>query len=104
MTRIAVNVAGFGVSFANTLMGSLRCEIQHQDHLANFSYKILSTLCRRAEFTAWQIQPYRFYATEMILSSSGAKKAAAIVAERGIRIVERLFPLLCFGYIVRARL
>ncbi len=93
-----------GACFANTLMGVIGREVQHPDHLANFTYKILNTLCRRAGLQSWTIHPYRFYATEMILSSTGVKLAVTVAAQGGIRIVERLFPLLSFGYIVRARL
>ena len=89
-----------GVCFANTLLGAIGREVQHPDHLHNFTYKVLNTLCLRADFTSWKIIPYRFYATEMILNSRGAKRAGAIVAQGFIRLVERMFPLLSFGYIV----
>ncbi len=92
-----------GVSFSNTLMGAIRREAQHPDHLHSFTYKVLNTLCLRAGFSDWQIIPYRFYATEMILKSRGAVRLAAVVAERIIRVVEYLFPLLSFGYIVKIR-
>jgi SAM-dependent methyltransferase len=90
-----------GVTFANTLLGALGREVQHPDHVQVFTYKILNTLCARAGFTRWQILPYRFYATEMILNSSGPKQAAARATQGVIRVVERMFPLLSFGYIVR---
>jgi len=89
-----------GATFANTLMGAFGREVQHPDHLHNFTYKTLNTLCMRAGFRSWTIRPYRFYATEMILNSRGGKRLAARAAERLIRIVEWTFPLLCFGYIV----
>lgn len=90
-----------GACFANTLLGSIGREVQHPDHLHNFSYKILNTMCLRAGFQDWQIIPYRFYATEMILQSKGVHKFFIVGVERGIRIVEGLFPLLSFGYVVR---
>lgn len=93
-----------GPSAANALMGCIGREAQHPDHLAAFTFKILHTLCRRAGFTQWDIRPYRFFATEMILNSTGARRAAAVTAQGGIRVIERLFPLLSFGWIVRARL
>lgn len=93
-----------GPSAANALMALIGREAQHPDHLANFSFKILHTLLLRAGFQRWQILPYRFYATEMILGSSGAQRLAAQVAQGGIRLLERAFPLLSFGYIVRVRL
>lgn len=93
-----------GACFANTLLGSIGCEVQHPDHLHNFSYKILNTLCLRAEFKDWEIIPYRFYATEMIFKTHGARRLFVVLIERCIRVVERWFPLLSFGYVVRARL
>ncbi len=93
-----------GVCFANTFMGAMGREVQHKDHVANFTFKIINTLCVRAGFESWEIRPYRFYATEMILQSKGLKKLTAIGVERTIRIVEWMFPLLSFGYIVKVRL
>ena len=93
-----------GPSAANALMALIGREPQHPDHLANFSFKILHTLCRRAGFDAFEIRPYRFYATEMILRSDGFARLAARGAEAGIRALERLCPLLSFGWIVRAQL
>lgn len=93
-----------GVSFANSLLGSIGREAQHPDHLANFSFKILHTICTRAGFPAWEITPYCFFATEMILTSSGMRRVAARGAQTFIRAVERAFPLLSFGYVVRTRL
>ena len=93
-----------GSSFANTLLGIFRREAQHPDHLQIFTYKILNTLCRRMDFPEWDIVPYHFQATEMILNSRGAKRAAAFAVEKIVNVVERLFPLLSGGYIVRAKL
>jgi SAM-dependent methyltransferase len=93
-----------GSTFANTLLGAMRREVQHPDHIHVFSYKILNTLCIRASIEDWKIIPYRFFATEMILQSRGAKRVAAQAVQGGIRIVERVFPMLSFGYIVHARL
>lgn len=93
-----------GVCFANTLLGSIGREVQHPDHLSYFSFKILNTLCQRAAFRDWDIVPYRFYATEMILQTRGARRGFVIFVERCIRVVEQFFPLLSFGYIVCAKL
>jgi len=93
-----------GGALANVLLGLIGREAQHPDHVHVFTYKILNTLCVRAEFSDWEIIPYRFYATEMILQSRGLKRFAAKAAERTIRIFERFFPLLSFGYLIRARL
>ena len=92
-----------GVCFANTLMGIIGREVQHPDHLHNFTYKTLNTVCLRAGFRSWEIIPYRFYATEMIMASTGAKKLFVRFVQSCIRLVERCFPLLSFGYIVRIR-
>ena len=93
-----------GVSFANTLLGTIGREAQHPDHVHVFTFKILNTLAARAPFDAWEIIPYRFYATEMIINSTGTKRALTVLVERFVRLVERMFPLLSFGYVVRARL
>lgn len=93
-----------GLCFGNTLMGMIRREVQHRDHLANFTFKTLNTLCERAGLQEWEIRPYQFYATEMILRTSGLQRTLAMSVQALIRVVERLFPLLSFGYIVVARL
>lgn len=93
-----------GAAFANTFLGVFGREAQHPDHTQIFTYKILHTLCLRAGFADWEIIPYRFAATEMILRSRGAKRLLANVTQSAIRGVERLFPLLCFGYVVRIRI
>ena len=90
-----------GACFANTLLGLIGREVQHHDHLHNFSFKILNTLCLRAGFVRWEIIPYRFYATEMILNSNGIRRVVVTVVERSIRLIEWIFPLLSFGYVVR---
>lgn len=93
-----------GPSFANGLLGTIGREAQHPDHIQIFSYKVLHTLCLRAGFEDWDILPYHFYATEMLLNSHGLQHAATRATEIFVRGVERLFPLLGFGYVVRARL
>ncbi len=93
-----------GLAFANSMLGLLGREAQHPDHVHLFTYKVLNTLCRRAGFADFTIIPYRFYATEMILGSTGLRRLAAQVAEPVVRAVEWLFPLLSFGYVVRIRL
>ncbi|MBS0254994.1 MAG: methyltransferase domain-containing protein [Proteobacteria bacterium] len=93
-----------GLAFANTLMGMIGREAQHPDHIHLFTAKVLHTLCRRAGIGDYQLVPYRFYATEMILGSTGVKQLAARASEPAIRAVEWCFPLLSFGYILHARL
>ena len=93
-----------GTSLANTLLGIVRREAQHPDHLQIFTFKILNTLCQRVGFPEWEIIPYHFQATDMILNSRGAKRAAAIVVQWTVGLMEWLFPLLSCGYILKARL
>lgn len=93
-----------GVSFANALLGTIGREAQHPDHLLTSTYKTLNSLCRRSGCAAWEIRPYRFFATEMLLNSSGMKRLAVHLTERAIRVVERVFPLRSFGYVVRITL
>jgi hypothetical protein len=93
-----------GAAFANALLGTIGREAQHPDHLFTSTYKTLNTLCLRSGCRAWQIIPYRFYATEMLLKSSGPQRLVVRAAEQLIRFVERLFPLRSFGYVVRVHL
>lgn len=93
-----------GLAFSNTLLGAARREAQHPDHIHLFTFKILNTLALRAGFDTWEIIPYRFYATEIIMSSKGATRLMAMLTERLVRVVEQMFPLLSFGYVLRARL
>ncbi|VWX48781.1 bifunctional 2-polyprenyl-6-hydroxyphenol methylase/3-demethylubiquinol 3-O-methyltransferase UbiG [Novosphingobium sp. 9U] len=93
-----------GAAFANALLGTIGREAQHPDHLFTSTYKTLNTLCLRAGCRAWQIIPYRFYATEMLLQSVGSKRLLVRATEWLVRLVERLFPLRSFGYIVRVQL
>lgn len=93
-----------GVSFANALLAAIGAEAQHPDHLLTSTYKTLNTLCRRAGCVSWEVIPYRFYATEMLLQSKGAKRLVVKGVEQLVRMVERLFPLRSFGYVVRISL
>jgi hypothetical protein len=88
----------------NVLIGLTRRESTHQDHLCILSYKTLTTLCRRAGFSNWQITPYYSRFTEMQERHSGLARLAVIVAERTVNCLEWLFPLLSFGYVVRVLL
>lgn len=93
-----------GAAFANALLASIGREAQHPDHLLTSTYKTLNTLCGRAGCEAWQIIPYRFYATEMLLQVTGLAWVAVKSVEMIIRLVERIFPLRSFGYIVKITL
>jgi SAM-dependent methyltransferase len=93
-----------GASFANALLATIGSEAQHPDHLLTSTYKTLNTLCMRSHVTDWKIVPYRFYATEMLLTSSGPKALLVRVVEKLVRAVEYVFPLRGFGYVVQIRL
>lgn len=93
-----------GCSFSNSMMGAVGREVQHPDHLFNFTYKTLNTTCIRAGLEGWEIIPYSFYATEMIMKMRGTARQLTRLSASGVRVIERMFPLLSFGYIVRAKL
>lgn len=88
----------------NFLVGLARRESTHHDHLCILSYKTLSTLCRRAGFSDWEIIPYYSRFTEMEERHFGLARLTVRVAERAVNCLEWLFPLLSFGYIVRVSL
>lgn len=89
-------------AWANVLIGMARRESAHPDHLCIFSYKTLTTLCRRAGFSDWEIIPYYSRFTEMKLRHAGPSRIAIGAAESAINFLEWLFPLLSFGYIIKA--
>jgi len=88
----------------NFLIGLVRRESTHHDHLCILSYKTLATLCTRAGFSEWQIIPYFSRFTEMQERHSGLARLAVRAAQGLINSLEWMFPLLSFGYIVRVRL
>ena len=88
----------------NVAVGLLSRESTHHDHLCILSYKTLNTLCRRAGFAAWDIVPYRAAFTEMRERNHGLGRALVAAGENAVNVVEWLFPLLSFGYVVVARL
>ncbi|MGH8318090.1 MAG: methyltransferase domain-containing protein [Steroidobacteraceae bacterium] len=88
----------------NFLIGLARRESTHQDRLCILSYKTLTTLCRRAGFSNWEIIPYYSRFTEMQERHLGLARFAVLAVERVINCLEWLFPLLSFGYVVRIRL
>ncbi len=93
-----------GVAFANALLGTVGREAQHPDHLLTSTFKTLNMLCKRAECSSWEIIPYRFYATEMLLDSKGVKRLAIKLVQSAIRAIEWMFPLRSFGYVVHITL
>ena len=88
----------------NVLIGLARRKSAHPDHLCIFSYKTLTTLRRRAGFEGWQIVPYFSRFSEMQLRHVGLSCFAVRAVQVTVNGFEWLFPLLSFGYIVRARI
>jgi hypothetical protein len=88
----------------NVLIGLARRESTHHDHLCILSYKTLATLCTRAGFSEWEIIPYFSRFTEMQERHFGLMGFAVRAAQQVVNLVEWVFPLLSFGYIVRIRL
>jgi Methyltransferase domain len=88
----------------NFLIGLARRESTHHDHLCILSFKTLSTLCMRAGFSEWEIIPYFSRFTEMQQRHSGLLRFAVRTAQGVVNLLEWMFPLLSFGYIVRIRL
>lgn len=88
----------------NVLVGLLSRESTHKDHLCILSYKTLNTLCARAGFSGWEIIPYFARFTEMRVRHPGLVGALVGAGEAAINALECLFPLLSFGYIVRAQI
>jgi hypothetical protein len=88
----------------NILIGLARRESTHHDHLCILSYKTLTTLCKRAGFIEWEIIPYFSRFTEMQERHSGLARLAVRAVQHLVNLVEWIFPLLSFGYIVRVRL
>ena len=88
----------------NCLIGLGARESTHHDHLCIFSYKTLSTLCKRAGFEEWVIIPYYSRFTEMKERNTGARRFLVQTGERVTNALEWIFPLMSFGYIVQIRI
>lgn len=86
----------------NVAVGLLARESTHRDHLCILSFKTLNTLCRRAGLARWEILPYRSAFTEMRARNRGVRGLAVATGEKVVNGLEWLFPLLSFGYVVRA--
>ena len=86
----------------NVAVGMLSRESTHHDHLCILSYKTLNTLCKRAGFACWEIVPYRAAFAEMRARNHGLRGAVVGAGERIVNGIEWLFPLLSFGFVVRA--
>jgi Methyltransferase domain len=88
----------------NILIGLASRESTHHDHLCILSYKTLATLCMRAGFRHFEIIPYYARFTEMLQRHRGIARLGVRGAQCAVNIVEWLFPLLSFGYLVRIEL
>jgi len=86
----------------NVAVGMLSRESTHHDHLCILSYKTLNTLCSRAGLASWEILPYRAAFTEMRARNRGLRGAVVAAGEQVVNGIEWLFPLLSFGFVVRA--
>ncbi len=87
-------------SLSNVLLGAAGRESTHVDHVQVYSFKTLTTLCRRASFDAWTIVPYHVRYTEMILAATGSRRRLVRAAERAVNAAEGAFPLLAGGLIL----
>ena len=89
-------------AFHNAAIATLSMESTHHDHLCILSYKTLTTLFRRAGFADYSVIPYRASFAEMRSRNRGARAALVAAGEVVVNAVEWAFPLLSFGFIVRA--
>ncbi len=86
----------------NCIIGLASRESTHHDHLCILSYKTLSTLCHRAGFSAWTIAPYHARFPEMKARQKALGKATVAIGEKVVNVMEWMFPLMSFGYVVIA--
>ncbi|MBP7087935.1 MAG: hypothetical protein KBB01_01410 [Candidatus Omnitrophica bacterium] len=91
------------ISFSNILLGFLKRESTHRDHLQIYSYKVLNTLCLKCGFVKWDIIPYHVYYTEMIFKAKGYKKIILRFIEKIVNIFEDIFPLFSGGLILHVK-
>lgn len=87
-------------SLANVVLAVGGRESAHRDHVAIYSYKTLTTLCRRAGFARFRLVPYHTYFIEMAMRNPGMGARVVRAFERVARAAETVFPLLSFGWIV----
>jgi hypothetical protein len=86
----------------NVAIASLSRESTHRDHLCILSFKTLHSLCRRAGLAQWEIVPYRAAFHEMRARQRGWRRGVVAAGEKVVNGIEWLFPLLSFGFVVRA--
>jgi hypothetical protein len=88
----------------NCMIGMLKRESTHPDHLCILSYKTLNTLFLRAGFADWELVPYYSRFPEMIERLGGLRRQLVRAGEAAINVMESAWPLLSFGWIGRARI
>ncbi len=91
-------------SWYNAVIGLVGCESTHQDHLQIYSYKTLRTLFDRSGLTLLELAPYHARFDEMRETSTGVRRVAVDLFQRGINLLETLFPMLGGGWLGRARI
>jgi hypothetical protein len=84
----------------NCIIALAKRESTHPDHLCILSLKTLSTLLSRAGYERWQIIPYHSEFAEMKQRNLGIRRRLVEVGEMGIKLFEKVFPLLSCGFIV----
>ena len=87
----------------NALIALTERESTHPDHLCILSFKTLNTLFMRAGFADWEILPYYSRFTEMEQRLRGLQRLLVTFSERTINVGEWLFPMLAFGWVVKAK-
>ncbi len=103
-TRTLILTTPNATAIHNVAIGLLSRESTHHDHLCILSFKTLNTLCRRAGLSRWEIVPYRSAFIEMRARNPGLRGRVVAAGERCVNALEWLFPLLSFGYVVRAEI
>jgi hypothetical protein len=87
-------------SLTNVLLGVAGRESSHPDHVQIYSFKTLSTVCRRVAFANWELVPYHVYYSEMALRAGPVARRLVSAAEAAVNAVEHLCPLLAGGLIL----
>lgn len=91
-------------SLHNILLGVIKRESTHVDHLSVYSFKTLNTLCKKAGFESWTIIPYHVSFPETILRARGTRRLIAVLLEAMVNFWEHAFPLLSGGWIVQIKI
>ncbi|HEX3430252.1 MAG TPA: methyltransferase domain-containing protein [Rhizomicrobium sp.] len=86
----------------NCLIALANRESTHADHLCILSFKTLNTLLSRAGYESWEIIPYHAEFAEMQQRNDGIRKRFVMTGEIAINLLETVFPLVSFGFLVNA--